>query len=152
MDDNNLLMIILAFVVGYMIQGMMNNMCGSILIEGKGRWRPTTTKPSGTPGGTNHGINLTPNGNHGERIDPLATPNGNHGERIDPTGTNDGVINKGDMSSIPTREQASCMLDCNQEYWDEQDRNVREGITMGEHNDSISFFDQCNNECTNLIY
>jgi hypothetical protein len=28
MDDNNLLMIILAFVVGYMIQGMMKNMCG----------------------------------------------------------------------------------------------------------------------------
>ena len=34
MGDNNLLMIILAFVVGYMLQGMMKNMCGSRLLEG----------------------------------------------------------------------------------------------------------------------
>jgi hypothetical protein len=34
MDDNNLLMIILAFVVGYMLQGMMKNMCGGRLVEG----------------------------------------------------------------------------------------------------------------------
>ena len=33
MDDNNLLMIILAFVIGYCLQGMMQNMCGR-LVEG----------------------------------------------------------------------------------------------------------------------
>lgn len=35
MDDNCLLMIIIAFVVGYMCSGMMNNICGSRLVEGK---------------------------------------------------------------------------------------------------------------------
>jgi len=34
MDDNNLLMIVLAFVVGFMLQGMMKNMCGGRLVEG----------------------------------------------------------------------------------------------------------------------
>jgi len=34
MDDNNLLMIVLAFVVGFMLQGMMKNMCGGRLLEG----------------------------------------------------------------------------------------------------------------------
>jgi len=34
MDNNNLLMIILAFVVGYCLQGMMKNMCGDRLFEG----------------------------------------------------------------------------------------------------------------------
>ena len=34
MDDNNLLMIILAFIVGFMLQGMMKNMCGGQLVEG----------------------------------------------------------------------------------------------------------------------
>jgi len=34
MDDNNLLMIILAFVFGFMLQGMMKNMCGGRLVEG----------------------------------------------------------------------------------------------------------------------
>jgi len=34
MGDNNLLMIILAFVVGFMLQGMMKNMCGGRLLEG----------------------------------------------------------------------------------------------------------------------
>jgi len=34
MDDNNLLMIILAFVFGYCLQGMMKNMCGGRLVEG----------------------------------------------------------------------------------------------------------------------
>jgi hypothetical protein len=34
MDDNNLLMIVLAFVFGYCLQGMMKNMCGRTLIEG----------------------------------------------------------------------------------------------------------------------
>tara|TARA_B100000676_G_C17866591_1_gene726289 strand:- start:578 stop:910 length:333 start_codon:yes stop_codon:yes gene_type:complete len=33
MDDNSLLMIILAFVVGYMCSGMMNSMCGGRFIE-----------------------------------------------------------------------------------------------------------------------
>jgi hypothetical protein len=36
MDNNNLLMIILAFVVGFMLQGMMKNMCGGRLVEGAG--------------------------------------------------------------------------------------------------------------------
>ena len=35
MDDNSLLMIVLAFVVGYMASGMMRQMCGGRLIEGK---------------------------------------------------------------------------------------------------------------------
>jgi len=35
MDDNNLLIIVLAFVVGFMLQGMMKNMCGGRLIEGE---------------------------------------------------------------------------------------------------------------------
>ena len=34
MDNNNLLMIILAFVFGYCLQGMMKNMCGGRLVEG----------------------------------------------------------------------------------------------------------------------
>jgi len=33
MDNNNLLMIILAFVFGYCLQGMMKNMCGGQIIE-----------------------------------------------------------------------------------------------------------------------
>jgi len=36
MDDNNLLMIILAFIVGYCLQGMMGNMCGGRLVVGGG--------------------------------------------------------------------------------------------------------------------
>tara|TARA_B100000676_G_C17866591_1_gene726288 strand:- start:231 stop:527 length:297 start_codon:yes stop_codon:yes gene_type:complete len=34
MEDNSLLMIILAFVVGYMCSGMIKNMCGGRLVEG----------------------------------------------------------------------------------------------------------------------
>lgn len=34
MNDNNLLMIILAFVFGYCLQSMMKDMCGRTLIEG----------------------------------------------------------------------------------------------------------------------
>jgi hypothetical protein len=34
MDNNNLLMIVLAFVVGYCLPSMMNNMCGGRLLEG----------------------------------------------------------------------------------------------------------------------
>jgi len=34
MENNNLLMIILAFIVGYCVQGMIKNMCGGHLIEG----------------------------------------------------------------------------------------------------------------------
>ena len=34
MDDNNLLMIVLALVFGFMLQGMMKNMCGGRLFEG----------------------------------------------------------------------------------------------------------------------
>ena len=34
MDDNNLLMIIFAFIVGYSLPGMMKNMCGGRLVEG----------------------------------------------------------------------------------------------------------------------
>ena len=34
MDDNELLMIVLAFVVGYMASGMMKSMCGGRLVEG----------------------------------------------------------------------------------------------------------------------
>ena len=34
MDDNSLLVIVLAFVVGYMASGMMKQMCGGRLVEG----------------------------------------------------------------------------------------------------------------------
>ena len=34
MDNNELLMIVLAFVVGYMVSGMMKQMCGGRLVEG----------------------------------------------------------------------------------------------------------------------
>ena len=34
MDNNELLMIVLAFVVGYMCSGMMRQMCGRRLVEG----------------------------------------------------------------------------------------------------------------------
>jgi hypothetical protein len=34
MKDNDLLMIILAFVSGFMLHGMMKNMCGGRLVEG----------------------------------------------------------------------------------------------------------------------
>jgi hypothetical protein len=34
MDNNELLMIVLAFVVGYMASNMMKNMCGQRLVEG----------------------------------------------------------------------------------------------------------------------
>ena len=34
MDDSELLMIVLAFVVGYMASGMMKQMCGGRLVEG----------------------------------------------------------------------------------------------------------------------
>ena len=34
MEDNSLLMIILAFVLGYMASGMMKQMCGGQLVEG----------------------------------------------------------------------------------------------------------------------
>ena len=36
MDNNRLLMIVLAFVVGYMASGMMKQMCGGRLVEGRG--------------------------------------------------------------------------------------------------------------------
>ena len=35
MDDNSLLMIVLAFVFGYMASGMMKQMCGRRLVEGE---------------------------------------------------------------------------------------------------------------------
>ena len=39
MDDNSLLMIVLAFVVGYMASGMMKQMCGRRrLVEGFMDW------------------------------------------------------------------------------------------------------------------
>jgi len=34
MDNNSLLMIMLAFVVGYCLPSMMKNMCGGRLVEG----------------------------------------------------------------------------------------------------------------------
>ena len=43
MKNNNLLTYLIAFIVGYMIQGMMKNMCGYYLIEGAET--TTTNKP-----------------------------------------------------------------------------------------------------------
>ena len=34
MKDNDLLMVVIAFVFGFMLQGMMKNMCGGRLVEG----------------------------------------------------------------------------------------------------------------------
>ena len=34
MDNNELLMIVLAFIIGYMASGMMKQMCGYNLVEG----------------------------------------------------------------------------------------------------------------------
>jgi len=56
MKYNNLLMIILAFVFGYFLQGMMKNMCGGQIVEYS---KPTTTPVS----------KLKPN----EHLCPLAT-------------------------------------------------------------------------------
>ena len=38
MDNNELLMIVLAFVVGYMASGMMKQMCGGRLVEGNSKY------------------------------------------------------------------------------------------------------------------
>ena len=35
MEDKSLLMIVLAFILGYMCSGMMKNMCGRRLLEGE---------------------------------------------------------------------------------------------------------------------
>ena len=43
MDNNELLMIVLAFVVGYMASGMVKNMCGYNLVEGISILRPRET-------------------------------------------------------------------------------------------------------------
>ena len=48
MDNNNLLIIILAFVVGYCLPSMMKNMCGGRLVEGYG---PGSTCSDGGMGG-----------------------------------------------------------------------------------------------------
>ena len=41
MDDNSLLVIILAFMLGCMCSGMMKQMCGGRLVEGKIAGRST---------------------------------------------------------------------------------------------------------------
>jgi hypothetical protein len=48
MDNNELLMIILAFVLGYMCSGMMKNMCGRRLFEGTAIGQRTTTQRTTT--------------------------------------------------------------------------------------------------------
>ena len=53
MENNNLLMIIFAFVVGFMLPGMMNNMCGVRLIEGNRGVVIDRTKST-----ANHGITI----------------------------------------------------------------------------------------------
>jgi hypothetical protein len=76
MKDNNLLMIIMAFVIGYCLQGMMKNMCGGRLIEGSD-YEPSDSqsccsdpdnpfsdaickyKGERTSGGEQHGVNLS---------------------------------------------------------------------------------------------
>ena len=45
MDDNNLLMIIMAFVFGFMLQGMMKNMCGGRLVEFSSKPGPDKNGP-----------------------------------------------------------------------------------------------------------
>jgi len=51
-------MIVFAFVVGYMLPDMMNNMCGSILIEGKGRGRRINEPPDNVPRTTTPSENI----------------------------------------------------------------------------------------------
>jgi len=80
MTDNNLLIIILAFIIGYCLQGMMKNMCGGRLFEGSdydesglaaddksccgnpnnpyGKARCTDDSGEQTSGFDQHGINL----------------------------------------------------------------------------------------------
>ena len=48
MDNNELLMIVLAFVVGYMASGMMKSMCGGGLVEGYGECRTSWTGCGGS--------------------------------------------------------------------------------------------------------
>ena len=50
MDDNKLLMIVLAFILGLMASKMMKSMCGGRLVEGAATKSPaqTTTTPSQT--------------------------------------------------------------------------------------------------------
>jgi len=47
MKDNDLLMIILAFISGFMLQGMMKNMCGGRLFEGVTNPPPTPPESCG---------------------------------------------------------------------------------------------------------
>jgi len=45
MKDNDLLMVVIAFVIGFMLQGMMKNMCGQRrLMEGKKKTYMELTK------------------------------------------------------------------------------------------------------------
>ena len=48
MDDNSLLMIVLAFILGCMCSGMMKQMCGQRLVEGSNScWKPCKTDWTG---------------------------------------------------------------------------------------------------------
>lgn len=49
MENNNLLMIVLAFVLGYMVSGMMKQMCGPRLVEGSGSGTAHKFKGSTSP-------------------------------------------------------------------------------------------------------
>jgi len=56
MDNNELLMIVLAFVVGYMCSGMMRQMCGRRLVEGtfKSGWNSFWTNFKNNTKGPNY--------------------------------------------------------------------------------------------------
>jgi len=60
MDDNEILMIVLAFILGYMASGMMKSMCGGRLVEGNASPAPTTPAPTTTPGPTTAPEQTTP--------------------------------------------------------------------------------------------
>jgi len=58
MKNNNLLTYLIAFIVGYMIQGMMKNMCGYNLIEGAETTKPKYTSKWDTDVTFNPPLNL----------------------------------------------------------------------------------------------
>ena len=66
MEDNQLLMIVLAFILGYMASGMMKNMCGCRLLEGEKKTtttiNPSTINTSCTPKYKAKGIDAIHNG------------------------------------------------------------------------------------------
>jgi len=76
MDDNNLLMIVLAFIVGFMLQGMMENMCG-------GRQVRYFEPSPGSSGSGSSGSGSSP-GSSGSGSSPGSSGSGSSGSGSEP--------------------------------------------------------------------